>query len=39
MMINFLRRLFGKQEPIKPTYLMVFYQGEHGWTDGDWGRR
>ena len=38
-MINFFKRLFGYSEVIKPTYEMMFWQGENGYHDGDWGRR
>ena len=38
-MINFFKRLFGYTEVMKPTYEMMFWQGEFGWHDEHWGDR
>lgn len=38
-MIDFLKQLFKRSEPIKPTYLQMFWQGENGYHGGDWGQR
>ena len=32
-------RLFKRIEPIKPTYLQMFYQGRDGWHDNNWSIR
>jgi len=38
-MIKWILRLFKERQQLTPTYEMMLYQGEHGYHDGDWGRR